>query len=270
MRRVAAAVRALPLTFVVYTVEACLALLIALPLGVELLDDGRATLAHALGRAVWLDRLGSLLPTLRLQSTASLLHMALLVLIAPWLHMAWLYALAQPAGVGRALAEGAQRYVRAWLITLWVLLLTALASAPFLAAASVAEALLRDGDARLHDLVLSAVCLPLLLVLWVAHVLHDLARARALGEGAWSAVRSSIGMALRPRTQLPALLFALLALAVHGAIWLLVTRGTLDQRVPSLALLQLACLLGLFLRSGWLAWTLACAEQGRTSGDGYD
>jgi len=258
------------MTFVVYAVEACLALLIALPLGLELLDDGRASFASALGRAAWLDRVAELLPALRLQSTSWLLHGALLLLVSPWLQMAWLHALAQPSGLGQALAVGAQRYLRAWLVTVWVLLLTALASAPFLLAASVLENLLREGDARLHDLLLAAACLPLLLVWWAAHVLHDLARARALSAGAWAAVSGSLRLAVRPRAQLPAVLFAILALAVHGAAWLLVGRGTLDSRVPALAVWQLSCLLGLFLRSCWLACALACAQLSPTFRDEYE
>jgi hypothetical protein len=270
MRRFAATMRALPVTFVVYVIEACSALLLSMPLGLELLDDGRATLSHALGRAAWLDLLPSLMPALRVHGTSTLLHVGLLLLLAPWLQMAWLSALAQPMGVGRALAEGARLYLRAWLVTLWVVLLASLGSVPFLVAASVIERLLSEGDARVHDLLLSAACLPLLLVLWWAHVLHDLARARALTHGAWSSVRSSLGPALQPRVQLPGLLLAGLALATQAAVWALVGRRTLDPYLPALALLQLACLLGLFLRSLWLAHALACAEQIVTSRDDYD
>lgn len=270
MRRTAAALRALPVTFVVYMLEAGLALLMALPLGLELLDDGRASLSTSVGRAVSLDRAVSLLPALHVQATASLLHLGLLLLLAPWLQMAWLHALARPSSVGRALAQGAHLYLRAWLVTLWVAVLAALASAPFLVAASLVERMLADGDARLHDALLAGVCLPLVLVLWLAHVLHDLGRARALSHGAWASLRGSLGMAFRLRAQLPALLFAGLGSAAHAAAWLLIARGTFGSSIPSVALLQLACLLGLFARSGWLACALACTDSERTSGDHHD
>lgn len=270
MRHVTAAVRALPVTFVVYMVEACLALLLTLPIGLELLDDGRASLSSALGRAAWLDLLPALAPALRMHATASVLHLVLLLLLAPWLHLSWLYALSRPSGVGPALGEGARLYLRAWLVTFWVALVATLASAPFLVSAALVERVLGDGDARLHDLVLATVCLPLLPVLWWAHVLHDLARARSLTRGAWAAVRSSLTDAARIKVQLVALLLSAAASGAAVVAWLLVGRGTVPQNVPAFLLLQLACLLALFLRSVWLAHTVACAEHSVTSRDGYD
>lgn len=270
MRRTAAVLRALPMTFVIYALEAGLAVLIAMPLGLELLDDRRASFSSALGRAVSLDRVATLLPALRVQSTAGLLHVGLLLLLAPWLQMAWLEALARPCGIGHALAAGAQRYLRAWLVTLWVSVLAALASTPFLVAASVLERLLADGDARLHDVLLTSACLPLVLVLWLAHVLHDLARARALSDGAWASVRGSLSRTFRLRAQLPALLFGGLVLAAHAAAWLAVARGTFAGAIPALALLQLAAQLGLVARSCWLSCALACAEESATSRDDDD
>ena len=196
MRPLVAALRALHVTFVILVVEAGLATLVATPLVLEL-ERGLPGTLDALGRAQLLDLAvrGSPFRSWPLQL---LLALGLAAVLAPLLQMAWLTALSQPTGAGRALGEGGRLWLRAVLVTLLVLLGLALLSAPFaLTAWALHRALDPAIDARAHDLALLAALAPIVPLAFVSHVWHDLARARALAEGALRSVTRSARQALR-------------------------------------------------------------------------
>lgn len=259
---------ALPLTFVVYVAEAALAMVSALPLGLELNADARASLGDAIGRAAWLDRVPELLPMVRAQARSAALLGLLWVVLSPWLQMAWLRALAGPIGTRGALAEGARLYFRAWRVSLCVLVLLALPCLPLAAGLPVALwAFSEQGEERLHDVALMAAAGALGALLWTAHVLHDLARARALSMPAWRAVRGSLRACLTPRIQASALAFSLAGLALRGAHGLVAELGADLPGVGAVALLQVACFGALLARSAWLARALACAAESGASRD---
>jgi hypothetical protein len=259
---------ALPFTFYLYVAEALIALTCALPLGLELSADARAALADASGRAVWLDRARELIPVLRAQGRTAALAGLLWLVLSPWLQMAWLCAIARPGSTRSALGEGARLYFRAWRVSLCVIVLLALACLPLATGLPIALwAFSEQGEAQLHDLALAGACGALVLLLWTAHLLHDLARARALSLPAWRAVRGSLRACLRPRIQASALAFALAGLALRSVHWLVAKLGADLAGIAAVALLQTACFGALLARGAWLSRALACATDTRTSRD---
>ena len=249
--------RALPMTFVIYGIEALLGLYAVLPGALELApalalalgDDG---LVEALGLETLLDLAGVARVSLRALGLAGL---AVLVL-GPWLQMSWLSALAQRGSVQSAFAAGARLTPRAWLVSLWVLLLAALCVAPVLGAAyGVHRWLAAPVAARTHDIVLAGVLALLLPILCIAHVLHDVARARALHLRATRSALGGLRLALRPRMCSRAALawgfgIGALALATWAGPHL---SGSRTASLTTLSLLQSALLARLFARSWWLA-----------------
>lgn len=259
MRHLAATIRALPMTFVVYVVEACLALMAVGPLAIELTEDARPSFRSSLGRVVWLETVDALAPAFRAQRTGAILSALLLLLLAPWLQMAWLQALAGPISVARALREAAALYGRAWSVSIVTLLLTAVVASPFVVTLLVVDDWVSNSsDARLHDLALLTAALPLVPIAWTALLLHDLARARSLAATAWSSVMGSLRAALSVRAQLPAIALIGLATGARAAgFWL----GQRSEDPSSInAQLQLACFVALWLRSAWLACALHAGE----------
>jgi hypothetical protein len=253
---------ALPFTFVLYVVEAAAALVFALPLGLELRGDVRASLTDAIGRAIWLDRVAELVPVVRAQVLSAGLGGLLWLVLSPWLQMAWLSALARPCSVRAALRDGARLYLRAWGVSLWVLALLALAGLPGGAALWFALwAFSGHAEAHLYDIALAAACVALVPLLWTAHVLHDLARARALSASAWTAVRSSLRNCLRLRIQASALAFLLASCALRATHALVHVLGPGLAGIAAVALLQAACLGALLARGAWLSRALACAGE---------
>lgn len=266
MSALPAALRALPLTFVIYLVEAVLALYCALPLSLELGADARASLTTAIGRAVWLDRALELLPALRLSGRSGLLSLASLVLLSPLLQMAWFSSMQRSFGAMRALEQGLRLYLRAGLVSLLCALVALLLLVPWAGAAWLADALLAaPARARLHDCTLALLLSPSCLVLVYAWLVHDLARARALGAGPFAAVAFGLRAALRARVLLSALVLLL------GGLGLRAVQLYASQReagaLLSVGLLQSACFGALFVRSLWLATCLTCTEREPGSGD---
>lgn len=268
MSALPAALRALPLTFVIYIVEAVFALYCALPLSMELGADARATLTTAIGRAVWLDRALELLPALRLSGRSGLLSLASLVLLSPLLQMAWFSSMQPAFGAMRALEQGLRLYLRAVTVSLLCALVGALLLLPWAGAAWLADALLAaPARARLHDCTLGVLLSPTCLVLVYAWLVHDLARARALRVGPFAAVALALRAALRARVLLSALVLLLASFALR-ALQLYASQRTAGALL-SVGLLQSACFGALFVRSLWLATCLACTERERASGDGW-
>lgn len=254
------ALRALPFTFVVYVLQALLASFVALPSGIEL---ARALRASSWDRVHWarlLDALPELSALTRGGALSALIATVVLLVLGPWLHMSWLAALDDLSTPLRALARGARVTVRAWWVSLLVLLVLVLGCAPFLLIAySVHVGLESTTDARFHDLTLALVLSPLVPVVLFAHTLHDLARARALYRGALDAVVRGLRVALSVRLLLRSLGLWLLGTALVLAAQLLSAWVDGSFRfLITVAALQTALLGRLFVRSIWLGDALAC------------
>lgn len=252
--------RALPLTFLIFVLEALFGALAALGPAGAWASALAAAPWQASDTAILLEQLPGLIAAVVAHRRTSLAALVVLGLLGPWLQLAWLRALSETSSVGNALIDTVKLVPRAWLITLMVALVAMLAALPFgLGAYGLHRLLARGADARLHDLALAGVLSPLVpLALW-AHALHDLARAAALERGALAALR----VALRASTDARMLGSALcLALAGHGLVLIassatLALRGhALDALVTTLVL-EAALLGRLVLRSMWLARALA-------------
>ena len=179
--------------------------------------------------------------------------------------MAWLSALARRESVGASLSQGARLWTRACLVTLWVCLGSLLGLSPFVFAAwGLSELSASRLNDRVHDLGIACALLPALPLLVAAFAWLDLARARALHEGAWTSTMRSLRTAIQPTTILRALLWT-------AAGWALFIAAQLAPLArwggPALVVfaLQAAVLMRLFVRSRWLADALTCAEQGDES-----
>jgi hypothetical protein len=254
------ALRALPFTFVVYVLQALLASFVALPGGLELARQLRASSWDRLQWALLLEKLPELGAIVRSSALSGLVALVVVLVLGPWLQMSWLCALDQLSTPLRALARGARVTARAWLVSLLVLLVFALGCAPFLLIAySVHHGLASSTDARFHDLTLAAVLAPLLLVALFAHTLHDLARARALYRGALNGLLLGLRAALSPR-----MLSRSLGMWLLGALLVLLSHALVSladgpfRFVVTVAVLQSALLARLFVRSLWLGSALTC------------
>lgn len=249
--------RALPLTFFVYCVEATLAVFASFPLAAELTPRLAAFADTPLFQAAALDpsalrELGALARGFLRANGLALLAMFVL---APWLQMSWLGALAEPQSPLRALARGARRLPRAWLVSIGVWLGGALAAAPFLALAFAMTRWLAGASAQHADLALLGSVLPLLPILLYVHVAHDLARAASLDRRAGSSVLAGLRGARRPSAWLPGLgalaVGLMLPAATHAASWPL--RG-----LSATLLLQAVLFVRLVVRGAWLGHALTC------------
>jgi hypothetical protein len=258
----AAVARALPVLFAIYALQACAALVMALPAGLELVASAPVGF-DAVARAEWLDMLLAWRVPARLTGLNALSIALVWLLLSPWLHMAWLSALSEPESLGTSLARGARLWLRATLVSCFVLLFASLAATPCLLAAWKLPALqaIRSDDRR-HDLTVLLSLLPLAPVAALAHVWHDLARARALTQGWFSSTLQSLRDSLR------------ITCLVSAGVWsglgwsAVVASHCLSQRFASalvvqVALLQAGMLVRLVLRSRWLARTVACATAPR-------
>lgn len=242
------AVRALPITFLVYVVEALLAVFASWPGGVEL---------SAKLHAVSLDpaALRELATVVRGYGRGHGLAVLAVLALAPWLHMSWLAMLSEPQSPLRALARGARSLPRAWLVSLGLGLVFVLCAAPIVGLAyGVEQTLGQDPDARRHDLALLGALAPLLPLAFFFHVAHDLARAASLELHTWRSIGRGLRLALRPLVLAAAsgaaLVGVALPLAAHAGSWQL---GSL----PATMLLQSVLLLRLVVRASWLGHALA-------------
>jgi hypothetical protein len=267
MRMVLAALRALPMTFLIYVIEVVLALTLTVPVVTELSGDARALGAHPVLRAAALERVLSLLPALRVSGRTFGLGVLVLLLLTPLLRMAWLASLAGSLSVRAALAQGANLYLRAAAASLWIGALLCLVLVPWALFAYLVDTWVdAAGHARLHDLLLLGCAATALPAVFLVHVAHDLAHAFALRHGALASARLGLSAALSLRTLLVALTLLLLGLAV-GSLPLLVASSA---RLFSVALLQGATFATLAVRSAWLAHALTCTERhtrSRQTGD---
>jgi hypothetical protein len=264
MTPLARALSALPFTFAIYVLEATLATLFALPLGLELLGQLRTTAWDGSQVALLLDSAETLAPALRTGGGSLLLSAGLAFVLGPWLQMSWLSSLANAGGALPALWQGTRRLVRAWWVSLLVLLCAVILCAPFaLIGYAVHSGLAASTDARFHDLAVLGALSPLLLVLPFVCLLHDLARASALERTAARAVLRGFRSALGVRVQLRMLGLTTLGYgAVLLAQWLaLRLSGVPLSFVLTVGLLQSALLARTFLRSLWLASALTCVAD---------
>lgn len=266
MRVLFAALRASPITFLVYVIEALLALSVSAPLSAELTLDARALGARALSRAAALEHGLTLLPALRVQGRSLALALLMLLALTPLLRMAWLSALATPLGVRRALARGKQLYGRALATSLALALCTLLALAPWFLFSYATDAIVDESThARLHDVLLMGSLFSALPVLFLAHVAHDLAHAFALQHGPLRAVRLGVRAALSPHAFALGMLASVLGLLLGAAPLCLPASMSRAGDLFTSALLQAGCLAALATRSVWLAHALACTERYATS-----
>jgi hypothetical protein len=240
--------RALPITFLIYVLEALFAVFASWPSGVELV----ARLSSLSLDPSALRELGAVARGVGRGHGLALL--AVLVL-APWLQMSWLLMLSEPQSPLRALARGVRSVPRAWLITLGLAFVFVLSAVPFVGAAfAVVHTLGDDPDARRHDLALAAVLLPLVPLAFYFHAASDLARAATLEQRAWRSIWRGLRAALRPSAFFAALGASLvgvaLPLAAHGSSWQL-------GAVPATMLLQSVLFVRLVVRAAWLGHALA-------------
>jgi hypothetical protein len=254
------ALRALPFTFVVYVLQALLASFVALPGGIELARSLRASSWDRVQWARLLDALPDVAAVGRSSALSALIAAVVLLVLGPWLQMSWLAALDELCTPLRALARGARVTVRAWLVSLLVLLVLVLGCAPFLLIGySLHVGLGSSSDSRFHDLTVALVLSPIPLVALFAHTLHDLARARALYRGALDALVKGMRAALSLRLLLRSLALWLLGVALVVAAQRLASWADGPFRfVLTVAVLQSALLGRLFVRSIWLGDALAC------------
>jgi hypothetical protein len=261
-----ASARALPMCFVIYATEAALALIASLPFALELARDaplGRDPSAQA----EWLERLVHLGSAARVSGTSAALVLAPLLLLSPWLQLAWFSSLARGEPLGSSLATGARLWPRACMVSLWVALGLCLTLTPIAAGGfGLWRWLARHPNDRVHDLALLACAAAALPCLALAWIWHDLARARALSEGAFTSARRSLPAALRPALWLRAGLWSGAGWAAVGVAELATWRGPGAAAPLAVALLQAASLARLWLRGAWLADALACADSASASG----
>lgn len=240
--------RALPVTFLVYVLEAALAVFASWPNGASLVER----LPELSLDPAALKTLAALAQGL---ARAHGLALAALLLLAPWLHMSWLAMLSEPQSPLRALATGARSVTRAVRVSLTVGLAFLLAAAPFVALAwGTLHWLGESSDARRHDLILAVLLAPLLPLAFYFQIVHDLARAAALAPQARRRVRRGLAIALRPETWLAAAGAALagvaLPAAAHASAWQL-------SALPATMLLQSVLFVRLVVRAAWLGHALA-------------
>lgn len=252
--------RALPMTFAIYVAQSCLAALAGFPFSMEV-NRVAAPGSLPITRAAWLEHVLSWGGAARVAGLTLLLAAALWLLLSPMLQMAWLSALDASESPSRSLARGTSLWLRAALVSLWVGLFSALLALPWLLLAwGLSRLLGTHPNERMHDTVVALSLSPLPLVLAFAHAWSDLARARALREGAFTSVRRSLRSALRLRVHVSfwgwtAASWGAAAAACWGA-----GRIGSDMLAAQVALLQAGMLLRLCLRARWLTRALRCAE----------
>jgi hypothetical protein len=255
------ALRALPLTFLIFVVEVMLAVFASFPISVELAPR-LATFARDPAAALdphSLHELGSLA---RAFARAHGLSGLVLLALAPWLQLSWLNALAEPQSPLAALARGARGLPRAWLLSLGLGLTFALCAAPWLGLAYGISAWLgHESNAQQVDLTVLACLLPLLPVAVYFLLVHDLARAASLESRSMRSLWRGLRAALRVRTWGPGVAALAVGLvlpaAAHASSWQL-------EPLPATLLLQSVLLVRLVVRAAWLAHALACVRAPET------
>src|SRR5688572_3667181 len=100
-----AALRALPITLVIFVLETLISVVLVLPFSAEASHMTRGPL-DASARAALLDAMTASSSLWRVLSMQTLMVFGLWVLLSPWLNMAWLSALSAPTRPGRALSLG--------------------------------------------------------------------------------------------------------------------------------------------------------------------
>lgn len=267
MTRWLCALRALPMTFFIYVLQAWTAVLIALPAANELVarvPTGQPASAHALA----LERIFQLGSDLRLVALPSLLAGLTWLLVTPFLHIAWLSALARREAFGASLATGGRLYLRACIVSAWVFLGLLAALTPWAGLSYGVYHYIADlPNDRIRDVTCATLLLPLLPSLFIAHTWHDLARARALEEPALRAAMRSVRSALRPRVLLQSLLYSLVGFALLALGQIIELPFPDASHELLVAALQTSLLARLFLRSRWLCDALACADAAGESTD---
>ncbi len=255
----------LPLTFLSVACSTLFAAVYTLPTALELEHLPGSLRAHGILRVAAVEGLLSLLPALRAQAVSVALGALGYALLTPWLHMAWLAALASPTSPWAALAAGARLAPRAVVTSLWVALGCLLLLAPWpLAAWATRDWLGSHTHQRMHDLTTLLLLLPCLPITYFGLAWHDLARARCLRSDAGPSARLGFGDATRAGALgsygVWTSLGLLPVLAAQVAAWQLTSTFGFGGLV-TLALFQAAALTRGVSRSRWLAHALRCTDS---------
>ena len=262
---IVATLRALPITMLAFLLQ----LLFAAPLVFPSVLELQRVLSGPFDGATQAQLLDTLLASgaiLRMLGVQSLLLGIVWLVLTPLLSMAWLSALSEPMGPGRALAQGARLYLRAVSVSALVLAcaLFVLGPWPFLAY-GFSRWIDPGTDVRAHDVAVLVSLFPLLPLGLVVHSWHDLARARSLELGFLRAVTRSAGDAFRASVLVRALALSALGTALV-CLAVAVTGGDGESMFsPLIAAIVVhgAVFARYYLRSLWLAHTLLCAERRR-------
>lgn len=255
--------RAAAMTFLIYVVLTLLATVPTLP---TVWGIGSTEAPSTPGGAVMLEVLEQATPIIGAGTAAAWVLALVVWVLSPFLQMAWLAGLHRTRSVGESLAFGASHYLRAVLVTAWMLLPLAVVGFVLTAPPLLGHlALSSHPNARVHDVVVLALLVPgtFLLVVWC--IWHDLARA-ALAAGherPRDAVRATwhrLGVrSLRAYVGWTGLA-ALLALAGH-ALAAALDQGSASWRGPVLlVLLQVIALARVACRGAWLGTALDRVE----------
>lgn len=253
---------ALLVTFLVYAIESVIAALVSVPWAVELSQRIPPRPFQDLDGALLLESLDALTAIARGSLSSLALAATLVLLLAPWLHMAWLSALHTPAALAESLTHGFLLIPRALLVSLWVLGCALLPVALLGGLGYVVHVQLIE-DARHHDLALLGVLAGLSLLAFLAATVHDLARASALSQPASRALRAGL-RGLTPRILMTSFGCAGASLALFAVGQLAASSmpdGSLMQAL-GLVLLQISLLARRFVRSLWLACAVARVAPG--------
>lgn len=264
MRHSLALLRALPMTFAIYVVHTVFAVGLGTSLGLEFERAVGFPLGRPAARVAALESLVDLAPLLRAKGVDLAIASIVLVVLSPWLHMAWLTSLSALHGPAHSLRNAWSLYFRAILTSALVLLLGALALLPWLGLGYAVHAFSEERVShRVHDLSVALALSPVLISLLVTASWHDLARARCLTTGAFKSALTAAVDALRP-TVFARYLFwtgAGLMIVVGAQAWALHVGVTgFFSSFLLLALMQSAAFGRLVLRSAWLADALACVD----------
>ena len=250
--------RALPMTFVVYVVEALLAAGLGAWVDARFGSLARAAPAQlAVERARRLAQLAeNAAPLWDLLTFALPLYALLLLALRPLLTMAWCSSLANTESIAHAVGNARRLYGRSAMINVWlgaVAIIPATGLAATTALGPFAALSLESGSR-------TAICAGSLATLWALHLLHDLAQAHCRSQLAKPSMLLAARQLLRPRLWASATAWHAAATVISGVFAYLAFASSKGPGLTwaALPLLQVAAFSRLILRSGWLA---ACLEH---------
>ncbi len=256
-----AILRGLPLTFLMYVSSMLLGAAQAWPSALELNRLEVVLTGPDAARIASYEALLATLPLWRAQLGSLALTCLAYALLSPWLHMAWLSALAEPKGPLVALYAGAHLVPRALVTSLFVALGCLLLLAPWVVGAWQVHAWLEPrANVRMRDVASLLTLSPCIPVLIIGCTWHDLARARCLTGGGFGSAMRSIPDAFHPAVIARYLMWSGVARLLFVGTQLALGSAPFLPAWTAAALLQVAALGRSVARSGWLATAVHYAE----------